>query len=104
MLKVINEIETNSFVSTTKSNNGGGYHQPLYTFIYKGCEGVFHDTSCGDFGERYRVSWNGRSFTLDEVSSQHHYSSNFTKSDSEFIELFKSEFGIQILTAEDVSI
>lgn len=59
-LKLINEVEQNSFFNESTQNNGGGYYQPLLTFNGKynnyPLGVIISDTSCGDFGTRYSVA------------------------------------------------
>lgn len=59
-LVILDWEEQNSFADSRRANNGGGYSQPQITFMYDGIEGVFNDTSCGDFGTRKWLSWNGK--------------------------------------------
>ena len=70
MIKIIREEELNDFVDSLKCYNGGGYHQPLYEFEYKGKKGYFEDTSCGDFGRRYHLEWNGLHLNYDQVGNE----------------------------------
>ncbi|EKI4464006.1 hypothetical protein PCV68_000984 [Staphylococcus pseudintermedius] len=59
-VKILKIEETNENANPAKANNGGGYSHPRITFEYKGIQGVYHDTSCGDFGTRYSLEWNGK--------------------------------------------
>lgn len=109
MIKVLSTIESNPFYDINRSNNGGGYSHPEITFEYNGITGVYHDTSCGDFGERYKIEWNGKSFELDEVQRGTHpeknyfYNSSFTEKDREFINEFSKKFGKKIWTVDEVA-
>ena len=108
MIKVLNSVETNEFFNIEKSNNGGGYSQPKITFEYGGITGVYHDTSCGDFGTRFTVEWNGKKFELDEVQhgtcpdKNYRYVSTFSDADKNFIEEFEKLFGKKIMTIDEV--
>ena len=57
--KLVEEKEQNNFYDESRSNNGGGYHQPYqkYEFELGGKEYnlVYDDTSCGDFGARFNL-------------------------------------------------
>lgn len=57
--KLVEEKEQNSFYEPSRSNNGGGYHQPYqkYEFELDGKEYnlVYDDTSCGEFGARFNL-------------------------------------------------
>lgn len=57
--KLVEEKEQNSFYKPSRSNNGGGYHQPYqkYEFELDGKEYnlVYDDTGCGDFGARFNL-------------------------------------------------
>lgn len=58
-LKIINiiEEEQNPFYDKDRSNNGGGYHQPLIKItLNNGVTWEVDDTSCGDFGDRFTIS------------------------------------------------
>ena len=58
-INLIKEEELNSFYNPVRSNNGGGYHQPLheYDIRFKGKKFTLikEDTSCGDFGKRLHI-------------------------------------------------
>ena|SRR5699024_1387182 len=43
-----------------KENNGGGYEHTRTVFEFQGKQGVFEDTSCGDFGSRFFMEWDGK--------------------------------------------
>lgn len=57
--KLVEEKEQNNFYDPSRSNNGGGYHQPYqkYEFELDGKEYnlVYDDTGCGDFGARFNL-------------------------------------------------
>lgn len=74
MMIILNEKELNDFVNPDTANNGGGYHQPAVDFMFNGKKGYFEDTSCGDFGKRYFVEWDGFCMNYDEVGNEHCYS------------------------------
>ena len=58
-IKILEQVEheQNEFYDPDKSNNGGGYSQPLKKtiFEYEGeeYEFIYDNMSCGDFGRRY---------------------------------------------------
>ena len=58
-IKLIREEELNSFYEPSKSNNGGGYHQPHHEYQIrlknKNFVLIKKDTSCGDFGKRIHI-------------------------------------------------
>ena len=96
MIKELGYAETNEFADESRANNGGGYHQPLITFEYKGEKGTIHDTSCGDFGKWYEVIIGEKYFSYDGVSGysypEDRYYTNFTEDDREFISCFNSAY------------
>lgn len=49
------EVVHNDY-DTSKSRNGGSYHQPDYHFTYEGTKGFLSDSSCGDFGGRFELN------------------------------------------------
>lgn len=59
VLELVSEKEQNPFYDENRSNNGGGYHQPLLKYVgeiaYKPATVSINDTSCGEFGCRYGV-------------------------------------------------
>ena len=84
-------IEANKFANPRLANNGGGYHQPLISFIYGKEKGEIEDTNCGDFGKRYRVRIGGKLFYYDEVSrnlTTYSDSNKAIKKDNSFIKEF----------------
>lgn len=99
---IVTEEQTNPFANPEKSRNGGGYDQPLIKFRLEGKEGTFHNTSCGEFGERYSLDWNNKSFDLDEVGSNRNYYSNFNERDKEIIAIFNEFFDIKILLESEI--
>lgn len=52
--------ETNPYYDHSRSNNGGGYHQPKIIFYFKynneNYSLVIHDTSCKEFGDRISIT------------------------------------------------
>jgi len=56
-MKQILVTEQNPFADIRKSNNGGGYSQPLAKFKMGSHILTIDDSSCGDFGRRYTVSY-----------------------------------------------
>lgn len=94
-LKIISAQQQNDFYNVSKSCNGGGYDQPFVRFEFAGIEGFLDDTSCGEFGRRYSIEWNGSIYELDEVNGSNREFSNFDKGEKEhqeFVEAFNSTF------------
>lgn len=93
-INILGVKEQNAFVNPAKANNGGGYEQPEYAFEYKGVEGTYSDTSCGEFGTRYEVKWNGYSAYFGSMLSEreHYYWSGPT----EFADAFRHTFGVEL--------
>lgn len=58
-MTIVKYEEQNSFADPRKANNGGGYHQPLIVCEMGTHTLVIDDTSCGDFGRRYTVRYDG---------------------------------------------
>ena len=58
-LKLTRKEQLNPAYNPRFANNGGGYNQPDYIFTgaFNGnpVEVSIHDTSCGDFGDRYYI-------------------------------------------------
>lgn len=108
MIRILEQIETNPYYNPKKSSNGGGYSHPEITFEFNGIVGTFHDTSCGDFGTRFTVQWDGKKFELDEIQRGTHpeksfrYVSTFSEEDKPFIKEFEKLFGKKIMTASEV--
>ncbi|ELV2914280.1 hypothetical protein SGH21_002425 [Staphylococcus pseudintermedius] len=59
-VKILKIEQSNPHFDEKKKNNGGGYDQPVVTFEYKGVIGTYRNSSCGDFGSRYHLEWNGK--------------------------------------------
>lgn len=70
MFKIVSEVEQNAFYNEKCNNNGGGYHQPLITFVFNGVEGVIDDTSCGDFGSRYTIKYGRKYYSHDTINGE----------------------------------
>lgn len=103
MFRLIRETELNPYVDHEKSCNGGGYHQPLFEFEYNGIRGTFEDTSCGDFGGRYHLEWNGLHANRDQVGNEDNYS-EFSRENPVHMELLRKLYnltGWHIRTKED---
>jgi len=73
IFEVIRKDELNNY-DQRLCGNGGGYYQPKYTFMFNNIEGVFEDTSCGDFGGRYFMEWNGYRAAYDQIYGNEGYS------------------------------
>ena len=95
-LQILKRTETNSFADASKCNNGGGYSQPEFTFEYEGIEGKFKDQSCGDFGKRFSLDYNGKSWCYDTMSNFRNFTNFDTVEDAEFIAAVKEAFGVDI--------
>lgn len=111
MFKLINKEQVITFYNPDRSNNGDGYNHLYYKFIFKGIEGTFEDTSCGDFRSRYHMEWNGLHANYDtfynefgsEFGSEYCYS-EFSSSDLNHMELLEEIHnltGWRIPTQED---
>ena len=101
-MKVLNEKQQNSFYNESQSRNGGGYNQPLIKFEFYGIEGVVNDTSCGDFGERFTVKWDGKTYRLNQVDREKSEYSSFDECDRDFIEALVNKLGYLVLTKWEV--
>lgn len=74
-VNILKVEQGNEFYDASKLNNGGGYDQPIITFEYKGIQGVYEDTSCGDFGTRESVEWDGKYAQWGSmIEEENHYS------------------------------
>ena len=98
MIKILKCEETNPFCNPRFANNGGGYSQPFYKFEYKGIKGTLHDTSCGDFGERYLLKWGDKFWRYSNVEGDVSIDqTNLDKEkDADFIEAIEEAFGIRV--------
>ena len=74
MFKIINKEELNSNANPEKAINGGGYSHPWIDFTFKGINGTLEDSSCGEFGDRYHIEWDGLHCNYDTVGNTHCYS------------------------------
>ena len=95
-IKVLNKVETNYFADANKGNNGGGYSQPEFTFEFDGKEGIFRDSSAGEFGVRHEIRYDGKSWVYDTMSPWKNNSNFDTVEDAEFIAAVKEAFGVDI--------
>ena len=57
--RIINTDQTNPHYEEKKAIDGGGYHQPLYEFVLGAKAGYLEDTSCGAFGQRIDLVFDG---------------------------------------------
>ncbi|RIN92425.1 hypothetical protein [Mammaliicoccus sciuri] len=94
-ITIIEEVETNNFVDSSKEHNGGGYHQPKIIFEIAGKQGVFEDTSCGDFGTRFSVDWESKSASWGSMVEEDNTFSEFDHND-EIQEKIINHFDIPI--------
>ena len=101
-INIISTVETNSFADSSRANNGGGYSQPLITFEFDGIEGTFKDNSCGDFGKRYEIRYNGKLWTYDTMSTWKNYTNFDRHEDRDFIQAIFNEFGFEIDNKEEI--
>lgn len=100
-INVLSKIETNSFADSSKANNGGGYSQPLYKFMYNGKTGYFSDDSCGDFGSRYSLEYDGQIFQWGSMLKDfetYYPSETVREKMEEFFLAFEETFGLEIPT------
>jgi hypothetical protein len=73
-MEILKIIEQNEFYDERKSCNGGGYHQPLLTCTMGTHRLLIDDQSCGDFGCRYTVLYDGVTiYDRDDVDGQEIY-------------------------------
>jgi len=101
MFEVISITQQNPCYDPERANNGGGYYQPLYKFVYNGIEGKFEDTSCGDFGGRYHLEWNGLHANRDQVGNECNYSEFSRREHAELLDELYNLTGWRIRTKED---
>ena len=80
--EVLGVEEQNRFFDSRKSQNGGGYRQPLITFAFNGVAGYINDSSCGDFGKRIHVQYKDKSYSLNTIG-EYEEESSFSKKCSE---------------------
>lgn len=101
-INIIKEEELNSYYDERRTRNGGGYHQPQYTFEYGEWTGTFTDTSCGDFGTRYTLGMtNGsKTYRAGWGTMYDSWNSNFPDEfpESGFYQEFKKVFEERIPT------
>ena len=99
-INIISEVEMNDFANLSLANNGGGYHQPQFKFVYDGLEGVFSDSSCGDFGSRYSLDFNGKQFRWGSMLGNREQDVHMDVKDlafyKEFVGAFLSAFGKKV--------
>ena len=100
-IKVLNKIETNYFADSSRASNGGGYSQPEFTFVFDGIEGKFKDQSAGEFGVRYSLDYNGKSWVYDTMSKFRNFSNFDVVEDASIIEAVKEAFGVDITKLGD---
>lgn len=103
-ITILSVEQQNDFYDPARASNGGGYDQPLTKFSYKGIEGTLDDRSCGDFGQRFDVEWNGASYSYDSVGTDYEVS-DFDMNNKEhrdFVETFNKEFSNTIRYQQDV--
>lgn len=91
-VKVVERKQINENYDPNKSNNGGRYYQERIVFELGGVHGVYEDTSCGDFGTRFYLKFNGKSTNWGTMERDLNYS-EFTVDDPEF-EALEDYFGI----------
>lgn len=89
---ILKETQINEFYNPEKTNNGGGYDQNRVIFELNGIKGLFEDTSCGDFGTRFFLKYNGKATNWGTMERSFNYS-EFSVDDPEF-ETLKDYFGI----------
>ena len=101
--EILKVEEQNPYVDPMKANNGGGYSQPLITFVFNGTTGYIDDSSCGDFGERIHIEYKDKSYCVDAVGRENEEYSSFSKECLEDKALAKhlKEAGYSISFLED---
>ena len=101
--KILNVREQNPNANSNTSINGGGYSQPLITFVFNGTTGYIDDSSCGDFGERIHIEYKDKSYCVDAVGRENEEYSSFSKECLEDKALAKhlKEAGYSISFLED---
>lgn len=93
-IRILSEEESNSFANPDMANNGGGYHQPHYTFEYCGKKGDFYNDSCGDFGSRYSVQYDGKRAAWGTMYDTEDIWTEFN--DQDFADAFYDAFGKEL--------
>ena len=103
--EILKVEEQNPYVDPMKANNGGGYSQPLITFVFNGTTGYIDDSSCGDFGERIHIEYKDKSYCVDAVGREKEEYSSFSKNCLEDRLLSKQlkKAGYSISFLEDLS-
>ena len=105
-IEILQVAEMNDHYDTSKTRNGGGYHQPKYDFQYGEWAGVFTDTSCGDFGTRYtlRISNGNKTYRAGWGTMYKDWTSDFPDQFPEqgFYQAFEQTFDEKIPTENEV--
>ena len=77
ILWLLEETELNDYYDSSRSCNGGGYHQPSYSFEHGNVKLSYDDTSCGDFGSRLDITLTTShgvfTYFLDSVNNYQEY-------------------------------
>lgn len=91
-MKTLEVKQGNPFYDASRTNNGGGYDQPIITFEHNGIVGTFSDRSCGDFGTRYELEYDGISIAWGSMygDDSDHWPEEWGES---FRQEFLAEFG-----------
>ena len=82
---ILNKTEMNPFADSATAYNGGGYSQIRTEFRFGGENGIFSDTSCGDFGSRYDLRVGEKSARWGTMLDEWEKFSDFCDSDWELI-------------------
>lgn len=90
-LTILSVKQGNEFYEESRKHNGGGYDQPTVIFEIEGKQGVFKDTSCGEFGSRYFLEFDGKAASWGTMLNEEY--SDFSGKESYFESLSK-EFGL----------
>ena len=86
-MKFINVCEEHAPYDVEKSHNGGSYYQPTWTAETEdGKKLIIEDLSCGDFGSRIYVDYDGRRAAYGSMLDASECYSEFTSSDMEVLE------------------
>ena len=91
-ITILQETQINEFYNPEKTNNGGGYKQTRIIFELNGIKGMFEDTSCGEFGTRFFLKYNGKCSCWGSMESDFSYS-EFRFDDPEF-DTLNREYGL----------
>lgn len=101
---VTNVKKTNEFEDWRTANNGGGYPQRDIRFKSSdGKAGCLQDTSCGDFGSRYQLNYDGHGAQWGSMTRMDgtNYSGFSESLYQDLLDFVRDELGFDIPSAED---